>query len=614
MILNGRVYTVRKRVYHLIPQYHNKWSDTVRQGIITLGEGASIGGIFLNLYLEKMVYMIYLTGDTHGGMDAEKLFPENFSGEGLTKNDYVIILGDFGFIWKYNPNKAEKRWMKFFETRPWTTLFIDGNHCLSKDTELLTDKGWANIVNVYENLSDYTIATMNLQTKAIEFENVSIKHKTFKDKAVVVESTDTKQVVSLDHDVVICDKKIKAIDLLGKTIKNGDINIFGKYKTDGINISNDMIRLLVNVVADSTIVYESKYIQNSRKVRIQFKLSKERKIKHLEELLYKLKIPYTKRECKKYGINKLQPYYIRIYGNYARNIACLLNNKKEFPQYFLQFNKEQFNVFINEIGITDGCTYKTHIDLNTTSKNDANVISALCSIYMTKCTMKIASHHSGFECNKYGSKKQYLLKIFTHKELIRQYNIIPYMIDYNDYMYCFTTKNGTLVTRNGYKIAITGNCNFTRLNSYPVTQWNGGNVHIINDSVIHLMRGQVFNIEGKTFFTMGGAESYDKQYRTIGLSWWQEEIPSYSEIEEGFRNLNKHNNTVDYVLTHTSPSRFVHQMIDYADATDPTHKMLDAIEETITFKHWFYGHWHFDMQFDDKFTCLYNSIINLNKY
>lgn len=55
MILNGRVYTVRKLVYHLKPQYQNKWSDNVRQGIITLVEGTSIRGIFLNLYLEKMV-------------------------------------------------------------------------------------------------------------------------------------------------------------------------------------------------------------------------------------------------------------------------------------------------------------------------------------------------------------------------------------------------------------------------------------------------------------------------------------------------------------------------------------------------------------------------------
>ena len=35
--------------------------------------------------------------------------------------------------------------------------------------------------------------------------------------------------------------------------------------------------------------------------------------------------------------------------------------------------------------------------------------------------------------------------------------------------------------------------NFDRLYSYPVEKWNGGNVHKIRPSVIHLMRGQVFN-------------------------------------------------------------------------------------------------------------------------
>lgn len=51
--------------------------------------------------------------------------------------------------------------------------------------------------------------------------------------------------------------------------------------------------------------------------------------------------------------------------------------------------------------------------------------------------------------------------------------------------------------------------NFDRLYSYPVEKWHGGNVHKVRDSVIHLMRGQVFEIEGKKIFTFGGARSHD---------------------------------------------------------------------------------------------------------
>ena len=37
--------------------------------------------------------------------------------------------------------------------------------------------------------------------------------------------------------------------------------------------------------------------------------------------------------------------------------------------------------------------------------------------------------------------------------------------------------------------------NHSILDAMPVSIWNGGKVHFINDSVIHLMRGQVFDID-----------------------------------------------------------------------------------------------------------------------
>lgn len=51
--------------------------------------------------------------------------------------------------------------------------------------------------------------------------------------------------------------------------------------------------------------------------------------------------------------------------------------------------------------------------------------------------------------------------------------------------------------------------NFDILSSYKAEKWNGGLVHKIRPSVIHLMRGQVFTLEGRHFFTMGGARSHD---------------------------------------------------------------------------------------------------------
>ena len=116
--------------------------------------------------------------------------------------------------------------------------------------------------------------------------------------------------------------------------------------------------------------------------------------------------------------------------------------------------------------------------------------------------------------------------------------------------------------------------NFDRLYSYPVELWHGGKVHKIRPSVIHLMRGQIYEIDGKSFFTFGGASSHDiesgildpedpdfkekkkwldrewRSYRVNHITWWAQELPSEEEMQEGRANLAAHDNQVDFIVTH----------------------------------------------------------------
>jgi predicted phosphodiesterase len=101
--------------------------------------------------------------------------------------------------------------------------------------------------------------------------------------------------------------------------------------------------------------------------------------------------------------------------------------------------------------------------------------------------------------------------------------------------------------------------NFDVLNSYPVEQCFGGDVHVIKrdeagkPKLVHLMRGQVFEIEGKKIFAFGGAYSIDKPCRAVGRSWWPEEMPNDSEYKIAIDNLKKYDFKVDYIITHTAP-------------------------------------------------------------
>lgn len=72
---------------------------------------------------------IFLTGDTHGSTDIHKLSKKNWPEKKLlTKDDILIILGDFGLLWKNEPDKEEIYWRNWLNEQPFTILVIDGNH------------------------------------------------------------------------------------------------------------------------------------------------------------------------------------------------------------------------------------------------------------------------------------------------------------------------------------------------------------------------------------------------------------------------------------------------------------------------------------------------------
>ena len=151
------------------------------------------------------------------------------------------------------------------------------------------------------------------------------------------------------------------------------------------------------------------------------------------------------------------------------------------------------------------------------------------------------------------------------------------------------------------------------IDSLPVTEWNGGKVHKISNNIIHLMRGQVFEIDNKTFFTFGGALSIDREMRKEGVTWWAREEGSYAEQIEGLVNLEKYHNKVNYILTHTCPDELVTPFFSptYHEPS-PTGAYLNHIAHTVKFDYWYFGHWHISEHFG-KYICLYNTIEELKE-
>lgn len=156
---------------------------------------------------------------------------------------------------------------------------------------------------------------------------------------------------------------------------------------------------------------------------------------------------------------------------------------------------------------------------------------------------------------------------------------------------------------------------FTALNELPIISWHGGKVHQAAESVFHLMRGELFELDGRKVFAMGGAKSsaYDIAHRVAGISWFPEEIPSSQERDHAKEVLENANWDVDLVITHCAPTSAehslelvterleIHPMDEYTD-------WLDTIKQKLAYKHWFCGHYHVDASLDANIQVLYQSI------
>lgn len=178
--------------------------------------------------------------------------------------------------------------------------------------------------------------------------------------------------------------------------------------------------------------------------------------------------------------------------------------------------------------------------------------------------------------------------------------------------------------------------NFDLLDKYPVVDYKGGKAHKIRNSIYHLMRGYVFEIEGYKFFAFGGASSHDisdgiidpkdfrnnnelnrkirfmqnegkNLFRIKGRSWWPEELPNEEEMQRGIESLKANNFKVDFVITHCLPSEILASI--YPGETDIlTQYFNELLYRGLSFRYWYAGHYHLDKYMGRKFELLYYNI------
>lgn len=178
--------------------------------------------------------------------------------------------------------------------------------------------------------------------------------------------------------------------------------------------------------------------------------------------------------------------------------------------------------------------------------------------------------------------------------------------------------------------------NYARLMSdeFPIKEWNGGKVKEIRPSILMLMRGEMYEIDRIKFFAFGGASSHDITdgildgadpdwqtkalqlrlqgkyfFRIRGISWWEEELPTEEEMRHGIDVLDQNGWKTDFVITHCAPSS-TQALLGRHDNNALT-KYLEEIRQKLTYKRWFFGHYHDNGQVNAQDILLYEQLVRV---
>lgn len=111
----------------------------------------------------------------------------------------------------------------------------------------------------------------------------------------------------------------------------------------------------------------------------------------------------------------------------------------------------------------------------------------------------------------------------------------------------------------------------------------------IEQNVFYCPIGSTAVINERRFMFIGGADSIDKKYRTLGISWWKQELLNQEDIDFCLSTTHK----IDIICSHTAPKMFnIADKINLLKIDDPSAAALDIIFEQLNPYAWFFGHFH----------------------
>jgi hypothetical protein len=350
-------------------------------------------------------------------------------------------------------------------------VVINGNHCYSDKTEVLTSEGWMKIQDVTD---DHYVAQFDADTLEMSYAYPTNLINKEVDHVVSIESFFTKQVVSDEHDVVLTHgRKVKAIDLLNHELYQSSIPLAIKYNgPKTYDVSNDEIQLI------TWIMFAGKFTHDRRKcfpVELYIDAHAKQKDKVFSHLLKRLDVKVAKRQAPN-AKSHAAKVYTAVSGDLITRLYKELKNATVLPDYFSELDYEDAISVLRIISLVNSSSLEVAVkpvfqarwDLWTPmgilkenymlgvklySSQQANVLLTMC--VRNGIISRIAYRREAYE------------EVHERFMCYFQYHMEPDVIDYrvkvvrkryHGKVYCMTMPKGTLVTRIDGKTGFSGNC------------------------------------------------------------------------------------------------------------------------------------------------------------
>lgn len=310
-------------------------------------------------------------------------------------------------------------------------------HCFSEDVEILTlNKGWIKVLDVTE--AD-AVGTYNKETGEFEWNPVRAKfiYDDYKELYHIKSST-IDLMVTDKHGLIGYNRYNRKLeeftaDELANSGKTYDVPLACIRKDiSGISLSEDEIRLLINICADASIEDNS----------FRWHLKKRRKINHLVELLNRLHVRYS------FNIQSTGSVKIRISAQDSRKyLTYFSDGEKQLPSIIANCDTVQAGIVLDEYSITDGHkneSAKNSYQVYTNKEKEVDILQEM--FVKNGMRSSVIQREDGTYTITINKK---------HLTTITKNNVEK--VPYSGKVSCISVDNGTLVVRSKGKTIITQN-------------------------------------------------------------------------------------------------------------------------------------------------------------